>query len=129
MRISDWSSDVCSSDLAKYPDVPLVSEIDPALANFAEHAMVWTAIVAPAKTPAPLRQRLEAELKQVVADPAFVQQVHNLGDTVRWRSAQDTREQVSQEITMWPDLANQANLTVHKGKPTGENGREPSRKK
>ena len=102
-----------SQRLAKYPDVPLVSEIDPALADFAEHAMVWTAIVAPAKTPASVQQRLEAELKQVVADAAFIRPVPNLGDTVRWRTAQDTRAQVSQEIAMWQDIAQQANLTVH----------------
>lgn len=98
--------------LANYPDVPLVSEIDPALAEFAKHAMVWTAIVAPAKIPAPVQQRLENALKQVVADPAFVQQVRDMGDTVRWRTAQETRAQVAQEISMWRNIAQEAKLTV-----------------
>src|SRR3546814_14002266 len=79
MRISDWSSDVCSSDLANgtfvplaiaaparmdsLPDVPTFNELGYAEAN----KMSVFGFFAPGKTPEAIVAKLNAEIKQIVA--------------------------------------------------------------
>src|SRR3546814_1772943 len=48
MRISDWSSDVCSSDLRNYPDLPTLAAFAPCRqANFATLFSSWNGQEAP----------------------------------------------------------------------------------
>src|SRR3546814_534282 len=98
--------------LAQFPDLPLASEIDPALKEFSSNSVVWTAIVAPAGTPEEIRAKLERELGKVVADKAFVAQVERLGDQVAWRTGAQLRQRVESETAVWARVVKDADLTL-----------------
>ncbi len=98
--------------LAKLPDVPLVSELDPALKNYSSAVLTWTAIVAPAGLPDDIKKKLEGELKNVVSEEHFIKQVENLGDTVAWKSSKQTEEQVGKEIGIWKKVVKDARLEL-----------------
>src|SRR3546814_17050280 len=71
MRISDWSSDVCSSDLAKRnplaPNIPTLGEIVPELKSF--NYPTWAGLLVKAGTPDAEMARLRAALAKALADP------------------------------------------------------------
>jgi tripartite-type tricarboxylate transporter receptor subunit TctC len=71
--------------LPQYPDVPTVS--DSGLAGFTFNS--WFAIVAPAGTPKPIVDRLNAEVLKALADPATRDQLVQLGMTLRGSSPQE----------------------------------------
>src|SRR5690606_13937366 len=83
--------------ITQLPDLPLAHEVDPALQHFSESAVVWTALVAPAGLPDDIRGQLQDRLEEVVHDPAFVKQVHQLGDHVVWRTGRATRARGAHE--------------------------------
>src|SRR3546814_15244798 len=66
MRISDWSSDVCSSDLSKkrnpaLPDVPTFAELGMPI-----YASSRYGLMAPAGTPRPIIERLNREANEAL---------------------------------------------------------------
>ncbi|MGB3289426.1 MAG: tripartite tricarboxylate transporter substrate binding protein [Burkholderiaceae bacterium] len=98
--------------LAQLPDLPLASEIDPALKDFSVNSVVWTGIVAPVGVPEDIRARLEQELSRVVADDKFVAQVEKLGDQVQWRTGEQLRQRVESESAVWARVVKNTNLTL-----------------
>jgi tripartite-type tricarboxylate transporter receptor subunit TctC len=65
------------------PDVPTARE----LGLNAEY-YVWVGILAPGKTPAPIVEKLRDVLKKVTEEKSFIKTIENLGDEVRYMSAE-----------------------------------------
>lgn len=98
--------------LKELPDLPLASEVDPALQEFSSRAVVWTAIVAPKGLPDDIRVKLESALKSVVDDQSFVGKVQDLGDQVAWKTGPETRERVEQEVQTWTRVVQSTELAL-----------------
>ncbi|MCC2594859.1 tripartite tricarboxylate transporter substrate binding protein [Pusillimonas sp. MFBS29] len=98
--------------LKSLPDLPLASEVDPALKEFSASAVVWTAVVAPKGLPDDIRAKLESALKSVVDDESFVAKVEDLGDQVAWKTSADTRKRVEQDGQTWTRVVQSTELAL-----------------
>lgn len=96
------------------PDVPTVAE--QGLPGF--EATAWFGVLAPAATPAPVVQRLGAELNAIALDPAFRQRMEALGaEPPRLTPDGGTSPEtfaafLRAEIAKWADVVTRANVRV-----------------
>jgi len=81
---------------AAAPDVPTIAETVPGF-----EATSWFAMFAPAGTPAPVVQRLNAELKRVFALPDVVEKMKGLGLDPNVGSPEDLGRYQASEIAKW----------------------------
>jgi tripartite-type tricarboxylate transporter receptor subunit TctC len=92
--------------LAQFPDIPPIADTVPGF-----DAASWQMIVAPAKTPLPIVERLHGELMNVVAQPEFKNQIVNGGmlpmDNPSLAGLQDF---VNSEILRWGAVVRRAGL-------------------
>ncbi|MEO3473958.1 tripartite tricarboxylate transporter substrate binding protein [Roseomonas sp. CAU 1739] len=99
---------------ASLPDVPTVAE--QGLPGF--EATAWFGVLAPAATPAPIVQRLGAELNAIALDPAFRQRMAALGAdppalTPDGGTSPETFAAfLRAEVAKWADVVNRANIRV-----------------
>lgn len=78
------------------PDVPTIAETVPGF-----EATSWFAMFAPAGTPAPVVQRLNAEMKRVFALPDVVEKMKGLGLDPQVGSPEDLGRYQASEIAKW----------------------------
>jgi tripartite-type tricarboxylate transporter receptor subunit TctC len=93
--------------LPSYPDVPTLKEQGIDLA-----VNLWTGLLAPAATPAPVVKRLQDEMMRTMALPDVVDRlqkldIHAIGST----SAQFTQE-IGREITQWTQVARENHIHI-----------------
>jgi len=81
---------------ALLPDVPAVAETVPGY-----EATGWFALVAPAGLPADIARRLEAEIAKITQDPAYRQQLEDLGYHAQATSALALQQAIATESTKW----------------------------
>ena len=81
---------------AAAPDIPTIAETVPGF-----EATSWFAIFAPAGTPAPVVQRLNAEMKRVFALPDVVEKMKTLGLDPNVGSPEELARYQASEITKW----------------------------
>ncbi len=92
--------------LDAYPNVPAVAETFPGF-DFAG----WWVLAAPAGVPAPIQQRVNAELASILKDPAVVGKMTNVGFTSRGGgSMQETRDYVRSQHAAWGNLVKEIGL-------------------
>ena len=82
------------------PELPTVSET--VLPNF--NFIGWVGLFAPAGTPAPVVNRLAAELQKVVATPEVGQRLQQLGAEVKWMGPAEFRTYVVGEVARLPKI-------------------------
>ncbi|MEI7783272.1 MAG: tripartite tricarboxylate transporter substrate binding protein [Betaproteobacteria bacterium] len=78
------------------PDVPAISE---ALPNY--EVVAWTAMAAPAGTPAPIIRRLNAELSHALAQPELRAEFGKLGLDIKTRTPEQTAAFLAAETEAW----------------------------
>jgi tripartite-type tricarboxylate transporter receptor subunit TctC len=97
-----------SSRTAALPDVPTIAEAGP-LPGYAVN--VWLGVMAPAGTPRPIIDRLNAEINKVVRDPQVVKERLN---TVGLEAVGSTPEQLLEvmksELAMYTKVAREAHI-------------------
>lgn len=99
---------------ASLPDVPTVAE--QGLPGF--EATAWFGVLAPAATPAPIVQRLGAELNAIALDPAFRQRMEALGADLPaltpdgGTSPETFAAFLRAEVAKWADVVTRANVRV-----------------
>jgi tripartite-type tricarboxylate transporter receptor subunit TctC len=97
-----------SSRTAILPDVPTIAEAGP-LPGYAVN--VWLGVMAPAGTPRPIVDRLNAEVNKIVRDPQIVKERMN---TVGLEAVGSTPEQLLEtmktELAKYTKLARDANI-------------------
>jgi len=81
------------------PDVPPASKTVPGLVF-----QSWLGIAAPAGTPAPVVQRLNSDLRKVLAEPEVQKRLAALGGGAAPVTPDQMREQVQTEIERWKKL-------------------------
>jgi len=91
---------------AALPDVPTAAEagVDGYVAT------AWFTIAAPASTPQPLLERLNADLRAVLADPAVRERFQTLGATPIGGNLPDTRAFLADETVKWQRVVSAAGI-------------------
>lgn len=89
------------------PDVPTIAELGYPAATF----MVWQAILAPASTPAPLMDRIQAEVATVLAEPATRARLSELGaERLVGNTPAEAQGFVAAEMAKWADILREAGV-------------------
>jgi tripartite-type tricarboxylate transporter receptor subunit TctC len=82
------------------PDLPTVAE--QGLPGF--DSASWVALVAPAKTPAPILAKLREEVGKAIASPDMVTRIRELGSEPGTVSEKDVRAFLDAETTKWAEV-------------------------
>jgi len=90
------------------PEVPTASETGGALAGL--RIASWNALAAPAKTPAPVLLRINAELKKALASPDLKRKLAELNVDARWSTPEDLGNLLASEIRRWSDVIARAKI-------------------
>jgi tripartite-type tricarboxylate transporter receptor subunit TctC len=85
---------------AALPDLPTVAE--QGLAEFDSSS--WVALVAPAKTPAPVLAKLRAEVAKVLTSPDIVARIRELGSEPGTSTEKDVRAFMDGEAKKWAEV-------------------------
>jgi len=88
------------------PDVPTAAEAG--LKDFEVSSMFG--IVAPANTPAPVIDRLNGELKKILAKPQVQASLLNQGAIATWTTPADASARVSAELARWTKVIDEAGV-------------------
>jgi tripartite-type tricarboxylate transporter receptor subunit TctC len=91
---------------AALPDVPTF--IEGGIADF--EASSWVAILAPAKTPRPVVERLNRELNAVLADPAIVARLGELGIAATPGSPEQLADQIRNDLDKYGKVVKAAGI-------------------
>jgi len=97
-----------SQRIPQLPDVPTVAESG--VAGF--DAMGWLGIVAPKGVDSVVRERLNADLKAVLADEQIKTRLTNLGMVVIGNSTQDFGRFIDSELTKWGNVIKTAGIVA-----------------
>lgn len=91
--------------LAQWPDVPTVAETSPGFV-----AMAWIALMAPARTPIAIVDKVNEDVNRVLATPEVKQRLQELGATARPMSTAAVAEFIRSEQRAWQPLVRQMGL-------------------
>ncbi|MBB5694745.1 tripartite-type tricarboxylate transporter receptor subunit TctC [Roseomonas pecuniae] len=89
------------------PDIPAIAETVPGF-----ESLSWHGLFAPARTPAPVVQRLQREAAAALAAPAVAQRFRELGITPVGSTPEEFRAFVEAETKRWGDVAKRANISI-----------------
>lgn len=92
-----------------FPDVPTVAE----LGHPAFEAMNWTGLVGPARLPEPILNRINEEMRKVLANADLRARFTNEGSDVVGSTPAEFRQYLEAEINKWGTLIRSANLRVN----------------
>ncbi len=90
------------------PNVPTVAE--QGYPNF--EAVAFIGMMAPAKTPQPIVDRINADLKKVLAMPDVKDKLAAQGFTAEWSTAVDFKKYLEKEVPKWGAIVKGANVKV-----------------
>jgi tripartite-type tricarboxylate transporter receptor subunit TctC len=100
-----------SKRLQKMPDVPTMAESLPGFTNNG-----WYGIFGPAGLPAPVVQKLNAEMKRALANPEFSKHIEVLGmEPTTGTTPEELREWVRSELARWTKVMRDAGVKVEAG--------------
>jgi tripartite-type tricarboxylate transporter receptor subunit TctC len=94
--------------LADFPDVPTLAE-----AGIADvEVYLWTGLLAPAATPAPIVQKLEAEIRKAIQHPDVRERLKVLALEPVGGSAEEFRRVIAADRERWSAVAKAANIKI-----------------
>ena len=93
---------------AVLPDVPTLDESG--LKGF--EASLWLAVVAPAKTPPAIVERMNREVKAVLADPDVVAALRKQGVEATPSTPDELRTRIEHDVAKWKKLAQETGITM-----------------
>lgn len=97
--------------LSKMPDVPTVAETFPGFTNNG-----WYGILGPAGMPAPVIQKLNAELKRALANAEFSKHIEVLGmEPTKGTTPEELRDWVRNELARWTKVVRDAGVKLQPG--------------
>jgi tripartite-type tricarboxylate transporter receptor subunit TctC len=92
--------------LPEYPTVPTVAETLPGF-----EAIGWFALMAPARTPQSLCNKINADLRSVLEQPAVKSKYAKLGTYVAVRSPSEVAQFITDQRRIWTPIVHQMGLT------------------
>lgn len=97
-----------SARLPRLPDVPTLTE-----SGYTFNAFSWYGLFAPAATPKPIVQRLNAALQEVLKDPATIERLAEFNFTdIPLTTPEQFLETVRRDAQVWAELTKSLNLVV-----------------
>lgn len=90
------------------PNVPTLKELGVDGVNVTQ----WYALFAPARTPRPVVDKINAALNKVLAQPEVIAQIEGHGADVESSSPDQLRKMVSDELTKWRRVVQTAKLSA-----------------
>jgi tripartite-type tricarboxylate transporter receptor subunit TctC len=69
-------------------------------------------LAAPANTPQPIVQRLNAEVRRAIAAPDLRARLESFGAEVRGTTPAEMRELVERQVALWTKVAKAANIQL-----------------
>ncbi|MBR0679548.1 tripartite tricarboxylate transporter substrate binding protein [Roseomonas eburnea] len=94
--------------MAELPETPTVHESG--LPNF--ETVAWNGLLAPKGTPAPILDRLHAELVKLRDNTALRDRIRLIGGTLVVSSPAEFQSRIERDIAQWKRLAQAANITA-----------------
>jgi tripartite-type tricarboxylate transporter receptor subunit TctC len=76
------------------------------------HVALWSGVFAPAKTPQPVVQKLEAEIRRIMQMPDVKEKFRAMATGTVGSSSQEFAQAIDREIKMWAGVAKAANLQL-----------------
>lgn len=92
--------------LPSLPNVPTTAESGLPAVN----ATSWFALFAPAKTPADIVKKLEADVRNMLSDKAFQQKALDQGATADFKDSKALGAMVRSDWQMWANVVKEANI-------------------
>jgi tripartite-type tricarboxylate transporter receptor subunit TctC len=96
--------------LRTMPDLPTIAESFPGFSNDG-----WYGIVAPTGTHAAILNKLNAEMKQALANAEFVKHVESLGMEPAGSTPEELREWIRSELARWTKVVRDAGIQMQGG--------------
>jgi tripartite-type tricarboxylate transporter receptor subunit TctC len=93
---------------AVLPDVPTLDESG--LKGF--EALLWLAVVAPANTPPAIVERMNREVRAVLADPEVIEALRKQGIEAIPSTPEALRERIAQDVAKWKKLAQETGISM-----------------
>ena len=89
----------------RLPEVPAIAESYPG-----HVADTWNGLMAPAKTPPAVIERISRELQKAMSEPAFVERIEKMGlDPVR-HTPQEFAESIRMQVNTWREVIRKAGI-------------------
>jgi tripartite-type tricarboxylate transporter receptor subunit TctC len=92
--------------IAELPDVPTMEEVGVDM-----NVQLWSGLFAPVGTPPEITKKLETECIRIARLPDFKEKLRTLSTDAIGGTSDDFHKSIEQEIRMWSDVAQRANLT------------------
>jgi tripartite-type tricarboxylate transporter receptor subunit TctC len=87
------------------PDVPAIAE------SYAGHsAITWNGLLAPAKTPAAVIERISSEIQKAMRDPAFTSRLDRIGVDPVLHTSAEFAQQIQREMVQWQRVIESAGI-------------------
>lgn len=87
------------------PDLPAIAEVLPGFNN-----TTWYGILAPAGTPRAIVDKLNAEIRNAVADPKFRERLETMGLDPISSTPEELRERIRSELARWRKVVAEAGI-------------------
>ena len=91
--------------LESAPDIPSLSEVVPGF-----EVMGWYGVMAPAKLPKPLLNKIHAEVVNLVKSPEFIKTMKNLGSDAVSSTPEEFRQFMLNDMKKWADVVKRAGI-------------------
>ena len=88
------------------PDVPTVAEAGIPGYEF----VAWYMLLAPAKTPAAIIEKVNADLRKIATQPDFKKRIEDIGGEVLSTSVKETGDYLNREFTRWSKVVKDRNI-------------------
>ena len=95
----------------RWKDLPNVPTFDEAGVPGYE-VISWSGFAAPAGTPQPIVDRLNAEVRRTLSVPSVKSRIEDLGGDARPTAPDEMRELVARQVALWAKVAREANIEL-----------------
>jgi tripartite-type tricarboxylate transporter receptor subunit TctC len=87
------------------PDVPAIAELLPGFNNTS-----WYGLLGPAGLPAPIVQKINAEMNRAIANAEFVKQIETIGLEPASSTPKDMGDLIRSELARWTKVIRAAGI-------------------
>jgi tripartite-type tricarboxylate transporter receptor subunit TctC len=87
------------------PDTPAIAEALPGFNNTS-----WYGLLAPAGTPAPIIEKVNAEMRRAAADPEFIKHIEGIGLEVASSTPKEMGDLIRSELARWTKVIKTAGI-------------------
>jgi tripartite-type tricarboxylate transporter receptor subunit TctC len=98
---------------ARWADFPNVPTVEEAAAIPGFEVISWTGLAGPANLPKPILDRLNAEMRRVLAVPDVKNKLTAMGGDPRATSPEEMKALVARQYETWKKLGAEANLSIN----------------